>query len=622
MQIRRFLMVAILVVMTLIAYAESHVIVENEVTQVICTDVRHATVKYMLCYKILDEKAADYAHLVLPFDKNHKLINFSAVFTDQSGKVIKKAKKTDMVRSEYSREMLGHVSYMMVFNYTPPVYPIMVTYEWEESFTDDVLAFPMFYPQNAYDVPVKKAFYQLTVVDSIACRYKKMNTNAEVKETSDGKGNKVWTVSVENLPSIEKEPLGQPLHELAPRIFFGPETAKYLGTTVNLKDWKQMGKWLWNIRDGKTALTEDMKSKLHSMADTCQSVKSKIDVLYKYLEQNTRYVNITLGIGGYQPVAAAEVCRTGFGDCKGLSNFMHAMLKEVGVPSSEVIISTKYDKIYKDYPNFNQFNHEILMVPMRQDTVWIECTDAKIPLGYCHMDIAGHDCLEVAAEGGKFLKVPSYKDADNREITCMEVDLQANGSAKMNFLQDSYMSEYEPLMGLIGAKEDVQREYIHHVLNKPLVTINSLEMIDDKKAYSIPHYEIRAKLEDKQYGQGKGLRLFIPVCPLHQEVSTPSNLKERQQQLVLDYGFLQEDSIIVLIPEGYVVEAIPKNIKETYPFADFTSELKLEGRKIVLYNRRLQKKGRYDKSLYADYCKYRETLDSRYSNQKIVLRKK
>ena len=152
MQIRRFLMVAILVVMTLIAYAESHVIVENEVTQVICTDVRHATVKYMLCYKILDEKAADYAHLVLPFDKNHKLINFSAVFTDQSGKVIKKAKKTDMVRSEYSREMLGHVSYMMVFNYTPPVYPIMVTYEWEESFTDDVLAFPMFYPQNAYDV--------------------------------------------------------------------------------------------------------------------------------------------------------------------------------------------------------------------------------------------------------------------------------------------------------------------------------------------------------------------------------------------------------------------------------------------------------------------------------------
>ena len=180
------------------------------------------------------------------------------------------------------------------------------------------------------------------------------------------------------------------------------------------------------------------------------------------------------------------------------------------------------------------------MVPMRQDTVWIECTDAKIPLGYCHMDIAGHDCLEVAAEGGKFLKVPSYKDADNREITCMEVDLQANGSAKMNFLQDSYMSEYEPLMGLIGAKEDVQREYIHHVLNKPLVTINSLEMIDDKKAYSIPHHEIRAKLEDKQYGQGKGLRLFIPVCPLRQEVSTPSNLKERQQQLVLDYGFLQE----------------------------------------------------------------------------------
>jgi len=44
------------------------------------------------------------------------------------------------------------------------------------------------------------------------------------------------------------------------------------------------------------------------------SDREKVKRLYQYLQKTARYVSIQLGIGGYQPISAATVCQTGFGD--------------------------------------------------------------------------------------------------------------------------------------------------------------------------------------------------------------------------------------------------------------------------------------------------------------------
>ena len=66
--------------------------------------------------------------------------------------------------------------------------------------------------------------------------------------------------------------------------------------------------------------------------------QTKVAVLYNYLQQNTHYVGIQLGIGGWQTYDAAYVATKKYGDCKALSNFMISLLKEAGIKGHAVVI--------------------------------------------------------------------------------------------------------------------------------------------------------------------------------------------------------------------------------------------------------------------------------------------
>ena len=40
----------------------------------------------------------------------------------------------------------------MYFDYTPPVYPVTITYEWTIDSRNNLIEFPGFWPQTDYDV--------------------------------------------------------------------------------------------------------------------------------------------------------------------------------------------------------------------------------------------------------------------------------------------------------------------------------------------------------------------------------------------------------------------------------------------------------------------------------------
>src|SRR5690606_888532 len=101
-------------------------------------------------------------------------------------------------------------------------------------------------------------------------------------------------------------------------------------------------------------------------------VKEKITVLYNYLQKNTRYISIQLGIGGWQPFDDSYVAKNGYGDCKALTNYMQSLLTSANIPSFYTLVyagasGTAKNRFVPDLPS-QQFNHVVICVPTGKDS--------------------------------------------------------------------------------------------------------------------------------------------------------------------------------------------------------------------------------------------------------------
>ncbi|MDN5552807.1 DUF3857 domain-containing protein [Prevotella sp.] len=598
--------------------AQTNVIVLDDNTQVQVHDKLSATFKRHKMFKIINDKGADAANFNYSCSKDVRLGSFSGLVTDQAGHVLRKIKKGDLLTSEYSEEMASD-AYRMYFEYTPPLYPITVTYDWTIEESNGFKSYPSFEPQSNYDVEVRHASYKLISPNDIPCRYQCINTNCKVNKTIV-KNNTVIDVSIDSLNAIHKEAYSKPLYKIMPSILFAPVDFVYKGTSGSMASWHDLGLWLNGLAAGRDVLDDAAKTKIHELTDTCRDDKSKIELLYQLLEKSTRYVSIQLGIGGMQPMAACDVYRYGFGDCKGLSNFMHAMLKEVGIHSNYAIISMTYDRQQPTFSSLDLFNHAILQVPLKKDTLWLECTAPDLALGYVHADIAGHDALVITNEGGKLCRLPEYADTANIQHSDIDITLSADGMAVIKMVQRSSMRQYEDKLELVSADEIERKKYINDVMKVPDADISKMDVKLHKQSYSVPLIQIDACISSHGYANLTGSRLFVPLNPSHRGFTVPESTNVRKHDIYKSYGYIDEENITIHIPAGFTLEACPRDTICQSPFGKLAFSLAHKGNDIKVNYKLLMNKGLFSADKYSQLYDFMKLLASLYS-QKIVLKK-
>lgn len=609
---RVFLSFLLLAVACMVARAQNVIVEENAIT-VECEDIKHSTTHYKTVTTILNERGADHAVFICPCSKYDKLKSFRGQVTDPNGRLLRKLKESELQRTEYS-EYLAVDDYRMYLDYTPPSYPVTITYEWTVESRNNLIEFPWFCPQDDYDVSVRKATYQLTAPQTMAIRHTLSNISKDVTVSSD---NGLQTLSIEltDLPVLRKEPYSRPLNERLPMGYFAPEQFVYYGVEGSFTDWNGLGKWEYSLQQGRDVLPESLKEKLHQLADGLPSDVEKVKRVYQFLGENTRYVAILLGIGGQQPAPAAEVCKSGFGDCKGLTNYMRAMLQELGISSYYTVVSTTRRRLLPHYASVGQLNHVILQVPLRGDTIWMECTNPQLPFGYVHEDIAGHDAVVVTADGGRMVRLPVYADSTNMMCSEVQIALSTDGSADVSLRQTSENWQHEQLLPLLKMDENERFRALHHIVNVPQMAIQQMETAQQSATISLT-----ASIKSGKYAKVTGRRLFVPLCPIHQGYQAPKSEAERSEDICISHGYLDTDEIVLTIPEGYAIEARPRDVTLTEAFGSFSFRMVEEGRQIRISNRLLMHAGVFPSRLYPQLVAFRKTLADTYA-QKLVLKR-
>ena len=94
------------------------------------------------------------------------------------------------------------------------------------------------------------------------------------------------------------------------------------------------------------------------------------------------------------------------------------------------------------------------------------------------------------------------------------------------------------------------------------------------------------------YGNKNGNRLFIPINPFREEPFQLSK-KTRKYDIYINYGYLDNDTINIQIPENYQVENIPKEINLTFPFGHILSKVVMTGNEMIITQSLFVKKGIY-----------------------------
>lgn len=573
--------------------------------------------KYALT--ILNENGDRYARLVLDYDKLRSIKSMDGTLYDADGKKIKAMKKSEIKDLSGTSDIsLMDDNRIKAHSFFHRLYPYTVEYESEVQLVGSFF-FPAWDPLDNERIAVVQSAMTVVAPADFVVRYKAFNYKNEPVVNSE-KSSKIYRWEIKNLEAIELEYAFPSWDYLAPMVYLAPAKfalEKYEG---DMSTWQGLGKFIYSLNEGRDKLPDNIKQKVHELTAGISDPKEKIAVLYRYMQENTRYISIQLGIGGFQPFDASYVAERKYGDCKALSNYMYALLKEAGIPACYTLVKAGRGATYlrEDFPS-NQFNHAILCVPLTKDTVWLECTSQTLPAGYLSSFTAGRPVLIINENGGKLVKTPSYILSQNTQVRNVGASVNAEG-----FLTAGIKTTYRA----------VQQDDLHHLIHD-LSKEKQLEYL--KKEIELPHYDV-VKFEYKEhpsalpsidenleitalnYAALTGKRLFVTPNIISRSGLKLKKDETRKYPVSFTYGYADTDTATITLPDGYRPEAIPPQLNLNTKFGKYSSSVEVKGAKIFYYRYFEKFSGEFPAADYNELVKFYDQIYKADRNRIVLVK--
>ena len=113
-----------------------------------------------------------------------------------------------------------------------------------------------------------------------------------------------------------------------------------------------------------------------AVIDTANATSEiKVAAALRLVQQDVRYTGNFEGLGGHQPDSAAKVWGQRFGDCKGKSVLLVAILRRLGIQSVPALVSSvRPGLLAGSKPMVRSFDHVIVRANVNGKTIWLDGT--------------------------------------------------------------------------------------------------------------------------------------------------------------------------------------------------------------------------------------------------------
>lgn len=528
-------------------------------------------------------KSANYDDVRVYYDSDSKVNYLKATIYDAFGNEVRKLKKSDIMDlSAVSGISIYEDNRLKYIDLGYGEYPYTIEYEYETE-TESISTYPWWFTQNLR-TSVEVSSYTILLPKSINVQHQFFNLDdATHKKSEDVEGTK-QTWQIKDLEAVSyEESTPEPYKQLAIGLFIPNQfiAGGYLG---DMSSWESFGAFIYGLNKDRDQLSPEMKSKVKELINGLESEEEKIAALYRYLQENMRYVSVQLGIGGWQTFDAQYVEENKFGDCKALSNFMKAMLKEADISSHHTLVYAGDEVSFRIKEDFSypRFNHMILYVPS-SDT-WLECTSNLAPPNYLGTFTSDRSVLLITEEGGKLARTPTIDKQLNWNSRKIQVTVDSKGAANVNgtaILSGTFQEGYRYYQYKYSQKE-LEEQFLKNS-ELPMSNLQKLEVeVSKDKPETTVSYDIKVA----RYASKGGKRLFIPINSIGAFDKLPPKSKtERKHPYAVKYGYVEQDTIVLQLPVQAKVESMPKDVDLSSDYGSLQLTYKMEGKQLVCIRR-------------------------------------
>ncbi|MEI8098412.1 MAG: DUF3857 domain-containing protein [Sediminibacterium sp.] len=598
----------------------AHVVKRMEELHVTIKALNKVVITNKYALTILDEQGEYESGYINSYSSMRGLNSIEGNLYDANGKKIKSVKKKDIIdapSSDGASLMLDER--FKKHNFFWRQYPYTIEYSDEMEINNSYFL-PVWTPIESDHYSVQQSKFIVETAPDYQLRIKQQNFN-QAPQIINGKTiNYSW--EFKNGIAIEREPLQPAMKEILPMIYIGASDFSIDNYTGDMRSWLSLGKLNTILNKGRDELPDNIKQVVHQLVDTISNKEEKVKKLYQYLQNNTRYISVQLGIGGWQPFDAKYVAANKYGDCKALSNYMVSLLKEAGIKAHYVVIKSGDGEIglREDFPSPSYFDHVIACVPNGKDSIWLECTSQNNAAGYMGTFTGNRKAFLINDDGGYIVQTPELKARDNFQTRTTKAVVNADGSMTA-----------EVYTHLTGEQQELQHQLIHDFTKeereKYLNTVLNLAtyQVDESKYTEIPGripaVDEYLHIQSPNYASVTGKRIFILPNFVNQSKTRLTIDEQRKYPIRFKMAFQDIDTIKIEVPSNYQLESLPKSVAIHNQFGDFEMNFSVINNQIEVTRTQKRNIAEYPAKEYSELVRYFDQIYKADHNSIVFVKK-
>lgn len=330
-------------------------------------------------------------------------------------------------------------------------------------------------------------------------------------ERSDAmeKGKRVQRITMRDIPAMLYEDDGPSPRYYAPHAQI---MVRFPGAKGSGLD--QLYAWYSeHIKDTFREPSASLRALSDSIVGDAATEIEKAARIYRWVQDRIHYVAIEDGMNGLVPALADEVCRSRYGDCKGMSNLMHALMKAQGLDARLAWVGTRdLPYAYSELPTASVDNHMIVALRSGDTTLFLDGTAQNNAFGVPSGFTQGKETLvSDGPDRYSVMRIPVMPAAFSTVVDSVWVRLEGDALIGTGVARFSGYERYDLSYYLKSVpparKDELLRAMLMKGSNKFLLDDCTITGLDDAAAPLTLQYSFRIP----DHARVAGNKRYVPL---------------------------------------------------------------------------------------------------------------